>query len=430
MPIATGQPRERLIAELAGVFPDADAASCDPDAAASQPFRGGRAEAERRLGAIDPRGYATSRNHVAGAVSQLSPWIRHGVLSLAEVRDAALDRAGPAGAEKFIFELGWRDYWRRVHATLGDAIGADVEAPVHRSRMPPQDVLPADVLAGETGLACMDHAIRRLLAVGWIHNHERMWLASWLVHVRGVRWRAGADWFLTHLLDGDPASNHLSWQWVAGRFSSKPYIFNRDNLERFTDGEHCRRCGLAEHCPVAGDYDALSARLFEDSSAPRPGPALKLRPAEPWEAGPALAKPLVWVTLDSLSPRSPAVSAWPDAPRVFVVDRSWLADERPSLKRLVFIWECLADLRGLEIVVGEPAAILADRAAARGCDGIAVADTPCPRVRRAATRVAASLPVRVEDWPRFCDPQGLRDLARFSRYWQAVKDSALRPTRG
>jgi deoxyribodipyrimidine photo-lyase len=50
------------------------------------------------------------------------------------------------------------------------------------------------------------------------------------VHVRHVHWRAGADWLVAHLLDGDLASNHLSWQWVAGTFSSKPYLFDAANV--------------------------------------------------------------------------------------------------------------------------------------------------------------------------------------------------------
>jgi len=37
---------------------------------------------------------------------------------------------------------------------------------------------------------------------------------------------------VAHLLDGDLASNHLSWQWVAGTASQKPYLFNADNVAR------------------------------------------------------------------------------------------------------------------------------------------------------------------------------------------------------
>jgi deoxyribodipyrimidine photo-lyase len=60
-----------------------------------------------------------------------------------------------------------------------------------------------------------------------------MWLASYVVHVRKVHWRVAADWLYGHLLDGDLASNHLSWEWVAGTGSSKPYLFNADNVARY-----------------------------------------------------------------------------------------------------------------------------------------------------------------------------------------------------
>jgi len=291
--------------------------------------------------------------------------------------------------------------------------------------------MPADVVAAATGMACIDDFVRRLHATGWLHNHGRMWLASWLVHVRGVPWRAGADWFLAHLLDGDPASNHLSWQWVAGTFSAKPYLFNRENLEAFTAGTLCRRCPVFGVCDVEGSYEELAERLFVGGAGPRSGPGLKIRPAGDWRPGGSGGpprRPLVWLTLDSVSDLGPAAAAHPDAPRLFVVDPAWLAAERPSLKRLVFLWECLADVPNLEVHLGDPRTVLADRATALGCDGIALADTPCPRVRRAAESLAAVLPLEVRAWPTFCDASRVADLGRFSRYWQKVSRSALQPT--
>jgi deoxyribodipyrimidine photo-lyase len=64
-----------------------------------------------------------------------------------------------------------------------------------------------------------------------------MWLASYVVHLRRVHWRAGADWLVAHLLDGDLASNHLSWQWVAATGSHKPYLFNAENVARFAPAQ-------------------------------------------------------------------------------------------------------------------------------------------------------------------------------------------------
>jgi deoxyribodipyrimidine photo-lyase len=424
--------RADLATRLADLFPDAVVPPAGAAAAADWP-RGGREAATARLSTIDPVAYARSRNHVSGAVTMLSPWIRHGVLSLAEVRDAALARvARPEDAEKLVSELAWRDYWRQVHAALGDGIDHDIELPAAVPRRPPLDHLPEDVLAARTGMACIDAFVRRLHETGWLHNHERMWLASWLVHVRGVAWRAGADWFLSHLVDGDPASNHLSWQWVAGSFSAKPYLFNRENLETFTAGSHCRCCPVFGVCDVEGSYEELAERLFVGGAGPRSSPTPKIHPAAPWRPSgdsPVPERPLVWLTLDSASVIGPAAAAHPAAPRIFVVDADWLAAERPALKRLVFLWECLADVPGVEIHVGDPRVILPARATACGCDGIAVADTPCPRVRAAAAAIARTLPVAVHEWPAFCDRRRVNDLGRFSRFWQKVSRSAMQPTR-
>jgi len=424
--------RSELASRLATVFPDALVGRAGMQGEPA--IRGGRAAALARLAAIDPVAYARTRNHVDGAVTGLSPWIRHGVLSLAEVRDHALAAVSrPQDAEKLISELGWRDYWRQVHAALGDRIGFDIEAPAALPSKAPLDRMPEDVLGAGTGMACVDAFVRRLHDTGWLHNHERMWLASWLVHVRGVHWRAGADWFLEHLLDGDPASNHLSWQWVAGTFAAKPYIFNRENLETFTSGVHCRRCAVFGSCDVEGDYPDLAARLFRDGGAEPRGEPLRIRPAAPWrpaQAARPVQRPLVWLALDSAADTSPAAAAHPDAPRLFVIDPAWLADERPTIKRLVFLFECLADVAEVEVRVGPPGEIVPIRAAALGCDGVVLAETPCPRVRHAAEAIAAVLPVSVHDWPPFGDQLRVRDLGRFSRYWQQMARSAMEPGAG
>ena len=234
-------------------------------------IQGGRRAAEQALARINPPHYAKSRNHLSGAVTGLSPYIRHGVLTLAEVRDAVFQaiRRREDGS-KLINELGWRDFWQRMWHDLGDGIHNDQEA-IKTGHDPASYTheLPDDVREGRTGLACMDGFRDDLVSNGWLHNHARMWMAAWLVHWRRVHWKAGADWFLEHLLDGDPASNHLSWQWVASTFSHKPYFFNRDNLERYSSGRFCTSCPSANRCPFEGSYDQLENQLFAPMPAIR-----------------------------------------------------------------------------------------------------------------------------------------------------------------
>jgi deoxyribodipyrimidine photo-lyase len=119
----------------------------------------------------------------------------------------------------------------------------------------------------------MDGFRNELVTHGWLHNHARMWMAAYLVHWRRVHWRAGANWFLEHLLDGDPASNHLSWQWVASSFSHKPYFFNRENLERYSNGLYCQDCPSNKSCPFDRSYEQLEQQLFKVQPAIREGTA-------------------------------------------------------------------------------------------------------------------------------------------------------------
>jgi len=415
-------PRPALLAALAATFPTA----APPLGTATDVPRGGRSAALERLARIDPAGYARTRNHVDGKVTGLSPWIRHGVLSLAEVRDAALEIAGTAAAaEKLVSELAWRDYWRRVQEAIGDGVRTSIAPPPPGTPAPREHRLPDEVHEAATGLACIDAFVRRLRSTGLLHNHERMWFAAWLVHVRGVDWRAGADWFLSHLVDGDPASNHLSWQWVAGTFSAKPYLARRATIEGCTDGRYCRDCPRADDCPfdapskpAADGPDHSAAAPFRLPPAPRPAPA----------PVPAPRHPLVWLALDSASAESPAARRHPEAPRLYVVEREWLEAERPSLLRLAFLLECLAEVPGVVVLVGDPAELCPLVATRSGCDGVAAADSPCPRFRRALTRIAPRLPCVIHPWPRFVDDTAIRDLGRFSRYWKGVSRSALVPT--
>ncbi len=249
--------RDDLVGYLRAEFPDAVSAD---DHVSTIP--GGRRAALARLADIQPGSYAASRNYLSGAVTRLSPYLRHGVLTLAEVRDFALRRVSRADdATKFVTELAWRDYWQRLYAELGSGIWLDREAYKTGHQGYGRD-LPEDIREARTGLACMDTFARELHESGYLHNHARMWMAAYVVHFRRVRWQAGAAWFLEHLLDGDPASNHLSWQWVASTFSHKPYFFNRENLEKYTGGIYCRVCPARGNCDFEGTYDELSERLF------------------------------------------------------------------------------------------------------------------------------------------------------------------------
>ena len=453
---------------------------------------------------MDPARYGASRNHLDGAVTRLSPWIRHGVLTLAEVRQAVFARlealAEPGGVvqtnlftsaaggsasggsrlwseaqrragEKLISELGWRDYWQRLWRQLGDGIWDDREPLKTGHRLDAYaPELPSDIAAASTGLPCIDAFAAELIGSGWLHNHARMWLASYVVHWRRVRWQAGARWFLRHLLDGDPASNNLSWQWVASSFSHKPYIFNRANLERFSGGRYCGDCpragrGGAAGCPFEASYEDLQTRLFLPLSVQAEGPLPEQSPPLPPLAAVAQAaaqgldasgclslpppnpvggfrRPLVWVHEEALGAANPALLAHPDAPAVAVLDADWIAGRAaaatagaaslashagewsPAPGRIRFLRACLAELP-VQVREGDVATQLLAVAAEHGCDGLVTSRPVDPRLLRSAARVAAVLPLQMLEPKPFValpfEGQAAPDLRRFSRYWRRAE---------
>ena len=195
-------------------------------------FEPTRQAAMARIRAVRPGDYARTRNALQGAVTGLSPYITHGLVTLPEVLAEVNARHPMDMQHKFVFELGWREYFRHVwHFRNAGILNSLRDGPLPEECY--DRALPADIRQASTGVPVIDMAVRTLYDTGYLHNHARMWLASYVVHIRKVHWRVAADWLYGHLLDGDLASNHLSWQWVAGTGSSKPYLFNADNVARY-----------------------------------------------------------------------------------------------------------------------------------------------------------------------------------------------------
>ena len=402
------------------------------------PTLGGRRAALDTLALIKPEPYERNRNFLSGDVTRLSAYLRHGVLTLAEVRDYALEQASdPWRAGKLINEFAWRDYWQRLYVELKEAVWQDQEP--YKTGLTGDaytDELPEDVASGETTLVCMDSFSRDLRVSGFLHNHARLWLAAYIVHWTRSRWQAGARWFLQHLIDGDPASNNLSWQWVASTFASAPYIFNRENLERYTAGAYCSVCphAAAGTCPFDHDYEALEQTLFPrlhhrfGQNSQTPSRLYTTAAKKHVEMAPE-GKPLLWHHTDSLNPASSLLAAHTGAPAVFVWDTGWLVPNQISLKRVMFIAECLSEMPGsIQVRVGEPAEELLAAARSAQAGYVLAQRTPDPRLLAAAAQVEKDLPVIWFDPPPFVESSRGIDLKRFSRYWKRAQNSAMQRT--
>lgn len=247
--------RSELVAYVAALSPAAAGAP-------SPLFEGGATAALTRLAAIDPLHYGSTRNYHDGRITRLSPYLAHGIIDLHTVRRAALDHASqPEQIIKFIQELAWRDFWQHVLAHHPEWAWQDAEE--YKTGWQPADyadTLPDDIVSGRTGVAVIDAFVRELIETGYLHNHARMYLASYIVHFRRIKWQAGTQWFLCHLLDGDVASNNLSWQWIASTFSAKPYIFNLENVTKFFAGAVDVSPGV--NSVLDASYEELHQRLF------------------------------------------------------------------------------------------------------------------------------------------------------------------------
>ncbi len=219
--------------------------------------KGGRIAALEALKNYNPKHYST-RNYLDGNVSRLSPYLRHGMLGIVEVADHARTTGAGKDRAELLRQLSWREFFALAHAQWGDRVLENLEEPKYRAHWTEQ--MPDDLEDANTDLPCVDAWVKRLKLEGWLHNHERMWFAAYVVHFRKVHWKAGYRMFREHLLDGDVASNALSWQWVASSYSQKPYFMNKENIERYSHGAWCRTCTAV--CPFDASYETLERRLF------------------------------------------------------------------------------------------------------------------------------------------------------------------------
>jgi len=187
-----------------------------------------------KIDSFDPRNYKKTRNYLNGNVSLLSPYVTAGVFSQRFIVERLLKKFDIMELKDFIFELAWREFFYSVWERKGDKIFEDLKNPQEGIF---GEGVSKSVLEANTGIEALDSEIKRLMETGYMHNHARMWTASVVCNYAGTPWLDGAKWMYYYLLDGDLASNTLSWQWVCGAFSSKQYWFNQDNVNKYSGFE-------------------------------------------------------------------------------------------------------------------------------------------------------------------------------------------------
>lgn len=187
------------------------------------------------------RAYQTHRNTDLGPgrhghVSLLSPYLRHRLIDETEVLSQVLAEHSQSEAFKFVQEVFWRSYWKgwlEQRSLLWPEYQQQLPGILQRqtqNRRQSDDYNAA--VNGATHIPLFNEWCEELVRTGYLHNHARMWFASIWIFTLKLPWQLGADFFVRHLMDGDPASNTLGWRWVAGLHTAgKSYLATAKNIK-------------------------------------------------------------------------------------------------------------------------------------------------------------------------------------------------------
>ncbi|WP_375690660.1 cryptochrome/photolyase family protein [Pseudooceanicola sp. LIPI14-2-Ac024] len=251
----------------------------------------GEEAANRRFGQFVSQGlsdYASDRDRLdRDGTSGMAEYLSLGEVSPLTLWHKSLSGTGK-GAETFRKELVWREFaYHLIYHT--PHLVEDNWRP-EWDRFPwNEDERRAEVKAwkqARTGEPIVDAALREMYVTGRMHNRARMIVASYLCKHLLCHWRIGQAWFEDCLVDWDPASNALGWQWVAGSGpDAAPYfrVFNPETqAEKFDpDGTYRRRWiaeGKARPTATARSYfDAVPARWNLSPDADYPDRIVGLR---------------------------------------------------------------------------------------------------------------------------------------------------------
>ena len=297
------------------------------------------------------REYAKKRNFDYGPeqrdnVSMLSPYVRHRLLLEEELLRQVLDVHSFSDAQKFVEEVYWRTYfkgWMEHHPDVWHNYQQDLGRHIRRLN----DDADAcerynEAVSGRTGIDCFDAWIHELVTTGYLHNHARMWFASIWIYTLGLPWQLGADFFLRHLVDGDPASNTLGWRWVCGLHTrGKTYLARVSNIANFTNYRFNPHGQLATNAPPLSE-DAIVHH--------RPPPPSDEEPRVPFgllvteddcvpEEGLIDNAPVAAIGLTSTNDRS----VLPSSPLVYEFGKSAVLD---ALDRAGARWGCPTHFAG------------------------------------------------------------------------------------
>ena len=168
-------------------------------------------------------------------VSCLSPYITHRLITEYETVERVLRKRPYQKVEKYVQEIFWRVYWKGW-LELRPKVWTDFTEDLKNIK---DDEKIQQAVNGKTQISCFNDWVNEIKEFNYLHNHTRMWFASIWIFTLKLPWQKGAEFFLKYLLDGDAASNTLSWRWVAGlQTKGKNYSAQSWNIEKFTNNKY------------------------------------------------------------------------------------------------------------------------------------------------------------------------------------------------
>ena len=339
-------------------------------------FKGGQSFADKALNNLDINGYAKKRNNVypteKRGSSYLSPYIRHGLLSLKEVWKH-VDSFEYQDKTKFRDELLWQEFSRHLYAIVGSQNREFLNFYVQND---PNEVVENDKMN------CISTVEQELESTGYMVNQTRMWYSSHQMFRTNQYWLESENYMYKHLVDGSRFANRLGWHWVMGSQTGKIYGFSKFQVNKRAP-KICKECELINNCPIENWPEIMSISSkdikvdldIEKNFGPKTVLTSDQKPD------------FVWINGESLGDEDPALNNLSELPVVFIFDIKLLKSLDLSTKRIIFLLDTLKEInekRELKVYLDNPLDVLS---------GINYASTfaPVPKYKRITQQIKPSM---------------------------------------
>jgi deoxyribodipyrimidine photo-lyase len=193
---------------------------------------GGRTNAEKILNNLKNfKNYAETRNYPEYETTNLSAYLKFGVLSIREVYHKVVEKFGHE--HLLLTQFYWRDFYMYLLYHFPYTIDKPFQEKFDKLNWEYDEKKFELWKSGNTGFPFVDAGMRQLNKTGFMHNRVRMIVASFLTKDLHLHWKLGEQYFSNKLVDADVSNNCGNWQWSSSiGADAQPYfrIFKVKNM--------------------------------------------------------------------------------------------------------------------------------------------------------------------------------------------------------